>query len=132
VFIRVYERIQSFDTSLSFSPWIYRVAHNIFVNELKRKSRFEYNLFDPDTFFPQVAAQETADEAALAAELTAAMEYLLQELPLKYREVLILFYYESLSYQEISDVLKIPVTTVGVRMSRARQKITELYNQKQV
>ena len=120
VFIKVYENIQSFKPSLRFSPWIYRIAHNVFVNELRRKSRYTSDWFDTDLLFPKLAAKETADAATFEGELSKDMEAAIRELSPKNREVIVLHYYESLSYQEISDVLKIPITTVGARMTRAR------------
>ena len=128
VFIKAYEHIQSFDTDQRFSPWIYRIAHNTFVNELKRKSRFGFGVFDPDVVLPLVPGKETADGETLRAELKEEVEAHLDSLPEKYREVMILFYFEELSYAEISDVLQIPVTTVGVRMNRARAKLSEAFN----
>lgn len=128
VFIKAYTNIQSFNTTQRFSPWIYRIAHNTFVNELKRKGRYGFSILDADTILPLVPAKETADEDTLFSELSLEIEALLATLPPKYREVIILHYFESLSYQEISDVLKIPVTTVGVRMSRARTKLKEAYS----
>lgn len=127
VFIKAYTNIQSFDTKQCFSPWIYRIAHNTFVNELRRKERSGFGIFDADTILPFIAGKETADSSTLENELSEEMSYLVNELPPKYREVIVLHYFESLSYQEISDILKIPVTTVGVRMTRARAKLKELY-----
>lgn len=123
VFIKAYTNIQSFDSSLRFSPWIYRIAHNVFVNELKRKSRYGLGIFDADTILPLMPAKETADSAALAEESKMEMEELLGTLSAKYREVLVLHYFQELSYKEISDILQIPVTTVGVRITRARSKL---------
>jgi len=131
VFIKSYTHIQSFDTSQRFSPWLYRVAHNTFVNELKRKQRAGFIFFDADTILPYLQAQETADEEALSTELRGELDSLLIELPDKYKEVVILYYFEELSYQEISEVLQIPVTTVGVRMNRGRTKLRACYVQKQ-
>lgn len=127
VFIKSYTNIQSFDTEKRFSPWIYRIAHNTFVNELKRKERSGFGFFDADTILPLLPAKETTDGAILEAEIGSELEAHIGKLPAKYREVLILHYFESLSYQEISDVLQIPVTTVGVRMTRARTKLKEYY-----
>jgi RNA polymerase sigma-70 factor (ECF subfamily) len=47
----------------------------------------------------------------------------LDKLEPKYREPIILYFFENLSYQEISDILEIPVSTVGVRIKRAKEKI---------
>lgn len=130
VFIKSYTHIQSFDPEQRFSSWIYRIAHNVFVNELRRKGRRGYELFDIDVFLPQLSAQETADRATLANELYDEMNELLFELSPKYREIIILFYYQELSYEEIGEVLKIPKTTVGVRIMRARERLKKLYNEK--
>lgn len=130
VFIKAYTNIQSFDTNKRFSPWIYRIAHNTFINELRQKERNGFGLFDADTVFPFIPAKETADAETLELELNKEFESLIENLPAKYREVIVLHYFEDLSYQEISDILHIPVTTVGVRMSRARTKLKDYYNSK--
>ena len=130
VFIKAYTNLQSFDVALKFSPWIYRIAHNVFVNELRRKGRQGISVFDADTIFPQLAANETADSESLEAEVKEEIDTFLARLAPKYREAIILHYFESLSYQEISDVLHIPVTTVGVRMTRARRQLRDLYQAK--
>ncbi len=126
VFIKAYENLQSFNPSLRFSPWIYRIAHNVFVNELRRKSRYSPTFFDADVVLPFLPAKETADGEALASEEREQLDLALDKLKPKYREAVILHYHENLSYQEISDILKIPVTTVGVRISRARAKLKDI------
>lgn len=132
VFIKTYENIQSFDSTMRFSPWIYRIAHNTFVNELRRKSKYGFAAFDPDVILPLVPAQETADSTALDTELKAQIDSLIDSLSAKYREVVVLHYMEELSYQEISDILQIPVTTVGVRMTRARAKLKDTLNKQNI
>lgn len=129
VFIKAYTNIQSFDKTLRFSPWIYRIAHNTFVNELKRKSKGGFGIFDADTILPHLPADETADGDLLEEEIKHEIDSLIQNLPPKYKEVVVLYYFENLSYQEIGDILSIPITTVGVRMSRARKKLREEYKQ---
>lgn len=127
-FIKAYENIKSFDASRRFSPWIYRIAHNEFVNALKKKQSSRTTFaFDIDTLFPHLAAAETADSAVLERDLKQSLERYLDKLDSKYREPLILYYLESMDYKEISDILQIPVSTVGVRLARARgilKKIT--------
>ena len=127
VFIKAYTNIQSFDINLRFSPWIYRIAHNIFVNELRRKSRYGFNVFDADTILPLIPAKETADNNILKEEIKKEMEFLLKNLSDKYREIVVLHYFQELSYKEISDILQIPTTTVGVRMLRAKSQLKKEY-----
>lgn len=131
VFIKSYTNIQSFDSKQRFSPWIYRIAHNTFVNELKRKERGSFIFFDTDTILPHLPAKETADGELLDTELRNEIDTLLHEIPPKYREVLVLHYFEELSYQEISDILQIPVTTVGVRMNRGRTRLKACFEERQ-
>lgn len=128
-FIKAYTNIQSFDTTQRFSPWIYRIAHNTFVNELRRSERYRFPFLgiETDTFFAMVPSTETADGDTLSRERVEAMGHLLQHLTPKYREIIILFYYQELSYEEISDILHIPITTVGVRLNRARTQLKQLY-----
>jgi RNA polymerase sigma-70 factor, ECF subfamily len=130
VCIKAYTNIQSFDPSLRFSPWIYRIAHNTFVNELKKKSRYSTGIFDADVVLPLLPARETADALALDTEIRHEIDEVLETLPPKYREVIVLYYFEDISYQEMSDILQIPVTTVGVRMTRARAKLHGAFKSK--
>lgn len=125
--IKAYENIQSFKTSMRFSPWMYRIAHNTFVNALKKQSKYGVSVFDPDVILPFLPAKETADQDTLDAELKKEIDALLESLPAKYREVIVLHYIEELSYKEISEVLKIPTTTVGVRIMRAKKQLQKMY-----
>jgi len=119
VFIKAYKNIKSFDSSRRFSPWIYRIAHNEFVNALERKQR-DKMLFSFDAFFPYPAAKERSDAQALQNDLRQTIDFYLDQIDAKYREPLILYYFQDLGYKEIADVLHIPAATVGVRLQRAK------------
>lgn len=130
-FIKAYENIQSFDASRRFSPWVYRIAHNEFVNALKkRQSRHTVFDFDIDTILPFIQAAETADRLAMDKDLRRGIDENLDKLDPKYREPLILYYLEEMDYKEISDVLQIPVSTVGVRLARARSALKKIVGEK--
>ena len=127
VFIKAYQNIQSFDATRRFSPWIYRIAHNEFVNALKQRSaRATIFTIDFDTLFPHLTAPDTADSATLERELRHSLDRELDKLDAKYREPLILYYLESMDYKQISEILQIPVSTVGVRLARARAALKKL------
>jgi RNA polymerase sigma-70 factor, ECF subfamily len=53
------------------------------------------------------------------------LEWCMEKLDIKYREPLILFYLEEKSYDEISDIMRLPVRTIGVRVHRGREKLKE-------
>ena len=131
VFIKAYENLQSFDATRRFSPWIYRIAHNEFVNDLKKKqSRNTIFTIDFDTLFPHLQAADTADSSALERDTRETLEKYLDKLDAKYREPLILYYLESMDYREIADILRIPVSTVGVRLARARTMLQKKAGEK--
>ncbi|HUO55832.1 MAG TPA: RNA polymerase sigma factor [Candidatus Paceibacterota bacterium] len=121
IFVKAFQNIQSFDASRRFSPWIYRIAHNEFVNALKRRQahRTVFTI-DFDTLFPHLVADDTADSAALERDTRATLERYLDKIDVKYREPLVLYYLEGMDYKQISEILQIPVSTVGVRLARGR------------
>jgi len=128
IFIKMYENIESFDRARSFSPWIYRVAHNTFVNALRAQHREPVSFVDFDTLVshPSYARDPAAEEDKKHTE--QLLEQGLDSLSSKHREILILYYSEDLSYQEIADVLRVPMGTVGVRLSRAREALKKQIN----
>jgi RNA polymerase sigma-70 factor (ECF subfamily) len=125
VFIKAYINLNSFDTSRSFSSWIYRIAHNEYVNLLKKKKSSNFSLFEFDTFFPQFVIGKNPYEEAIKKEEKEKIEKVIDILPPKYKEPLLLFLYEDKSYEEISEILEIPKATVGVRIMRAKQQLKE-------
>jgi RNA polymerase sigma-70 factor (ECF subfamily) len=130
VFIKVYTNIQSFDTKRRFSPWIYRIAHNEFVNALKKKKSEKISFIDFDVFFPHPVAKETADSDISRADLRRMLDEYIAKIPVKYREPLILYYFEEMSYREIADVMRLPVSTVGVRLQRGKSLLKKNISQK--
>ncbi len=125
VFIKAYTHIHSFDPERKFSSWIYRIAHNEAINTIKKKKREPLGYFDMDVFFPQPRSAHPADREVKENELTGFVADHLGKLAPKYREPLVLYYFEDLSYQEIADIMHIPVATVGVRINRAKKTLKE-------
>jgi RNA polymerase sigma-70 factor, ECF subfamily len=130
VFIKAYENIQSFDATRRFSPWIYRIAHNEFVNAIKKRARGPVLGIDFDVVFPHLTAGETADDTAMERDTKEILEQCLDELDPKYREPLVLYYFEGLSYKDMADVLHIPMSTVGVRLARGKSYLQKIAAQK--
>jgi len=122
-FIKAYTSIQSFDVARRFSPWMYRIAHNAFVTKIRESARFPTISLDLDTLFPHPIAPDTADRVAVRREMEKRVGEGLDILDPKYREPLVLYYFDELSYQEIADVLHIPIATVGVRINRAKKQL---------
>ncbi len=130
VFMRAYQNINSFDSRRKFSPWLYRIAHNQFINQLKKKDREPIRFFDPEVIFPFYPSKRETDAQVKKEEITDELEKNLDKLKSKYREVIVLYYYQDLSYKEISDILKVPISTVGVRLNRAKENLKKHYEEK--
>jgi len=119
VFVKTYKNLFSFNTHKKFSSWIYKIAHNEAINHIKKNSanhqisldKVEYQIIDKS-----VNLNDDFDKTLLKKQI----ENSLSLLKLKYREPLILFYLEEKSYEEISDILRIPKNTVGTLISRGK------------
>ncbi len=126
-FINAYRNIKSFDSAQRFSPWIYRIAHNAFVNELKRRSRSPITFMDFDTLLSHSAYEDPAPSKLELEQMKQMVDKGLERIQPKYREVLILYYVEEMSYKEIADILQVPTGTVGIRIKRAKDALKQVY-----
>lgn len=124
VFINTYRTIQGFDTSLRFSPWIYRIAHNACVNALRASGRTAYS-YDFDTLVSHTVYEDPAETERDMKDMRILLEKGLEKVAPKYREILILHYYEDMAYKDIADVLQIPMGTVSIRLKRAKESLKE-------
>jgi RNA polymerase sigma-70 factor (ECF subfamily) len=127
VFIKTYQNIQSFDVNQKFSSWIYRIAHNTYINLLKKNSRGPLYILDFDTFLSYTVVDDPIIREKDIKEMRIMVEKGLNKLSPKYREIIVLYYLEELSYKEISDILQMPIGTVGIRLKRAKEALRDVY-----
>ncbi len=127
VFLKAYTNIQSFDTKKPFSPWLYRIAHNTYINAGKKKKNEPLGFFDFDFLSTFFSRGKNVEENIKEEEIKEMVNKCLFELDKKYREVIVLYFLEEMDYKAISDILHIPTSTVGVRLSRGKQKLKKIY-----
>ena len=120
VFITVYKNIKDFDPRRKFSPWIYRIAHNAFIDVVRKKANGPMYLFDFDRIIPHPIYEDPSVREKEYEKMRVLVEKGLEGLTPKYREIVDLYYFEDFDYKEISDILHIPMGTVGIRLSRFR------------
>ncbi len=120
-FIKAYINLQSFDTKKKFSSWLYRIVHNEAMNIVKKNKP----VADIMTQFSLTTNENVEDDYA-RRELSSLTHNCLAKIPLLYREPLTLYFIEDYSYKEISDILRIPTSTVGVRLSRGKKYLKEI------
>ncbi len=121
-FIKVWKNLRSFDQSLKLSSWIYRIVHNHAISHLRKEASHQA---DKKSSWNDILLADIPDSDPEhweeAREQKEEIRKVLNLLPIHYKEVLVLRYLENMSYEEISDVLKIPEGTVATRINRAKQ-----------
>ncbi|MFA5947530.1 MAG: RNA polymerase sigma factor [Candidatus Gracilibacteria bacterium] len=136
VFIKLYQNLNDFDDQFSFSSWIYRITHNVLVSYLRKSDtkKLLVSIDDDSTgkliefLHADIDLQKEIDKKDLELKVRNG----LGEIPEKYREVLVLHYFEEKSYKEIGDILKCSVNSVSVLINRAKAKLKyklEFFNQ---
>ncbi len=127
VFITVYRNINDFDAARQFSPWIYRIAHNAFVDVVRKNSKGPLYVFDFDRVVPHPVYEDPIILEKEQEEIRVLLEKGMRELSAEYREIIDLYYFESFSYKEIADILHVPIGTVGIRLSRAKAALKKKF-----
>lgn len=129
-FLALYRHLNQVPTA-AFRPWLFRVARNLCLDQLRRR-KFKLSLFrdlQKDEEQPFTAPDRTSDrpdEVAETREAQIAIERAIGELPTKFREAFLLCEVEGMSYEDAAAVMGCPVKTVSTRLFRARQRFASL------
>lgn len=132
-FVRVYFAIERYHTGFAFSTYIYRIATNLAITEVRKRKRrkllsltglFQNDLDDPTEFQP-ADTKPLADADIIDAEQSRAIARAITTLPPKYRVPIVLRDIEGLSYDEIASVMNLGLGTTKSRINRARGLLKE-------
>lgn len=115
-FIKAFVNLNSFNIKKKFSSWIYRIVHNQAIN-IAKKCQKETPLMENWDF----ESADNVEKDFEDREIIEKIEKCLKEIPLLYSEPLSLYYIDEKSYEEISDILRIPMGTVATRINRAKK-----------
>jgi len=134
VFIKIYRNLNNFDPKLKFSSWAYRITHNETINQIKKIKRqtdlpLETDSEDEQSLIEILESETDIQHEAIQKEKAAEVRKILNKLPIKYRDVLVLYYLEQKDYAEISDILRKPAGTIATLLHRAKSKFKSLYNE---
>lgn len=134
-FLRVFRALSSFKGDSSLGTWIHRIAHNIVIDELRKRRRRPVVAMSTDTVVItedgehmlewSAPMDEAPEEQLLRAEKKREIEQALQRISPEHRSVLVMRDIEGLTYEEVAEVLGLNVGTVKSRLNRARLALRE-------
>ncbi|AKM81336.1 MAG: RNA polymerase, sigma-24 subunit, ECF subfamily [Candidatus Pacebacteria bacterium GW2011_GWF2_38_9] len=125
-FIKAYVNLHSFNAKMKFSSWLYRIIHNQAINLIHKNKphfSFEENL--------ELDSGIDLEDDLIKKELKAHLHNCINQMSILYKEPLTLYFLEEKTYEEISDILRLPIGTVGTRINRAKHLVKKLCQKKQ-
>jgi RNA polymerase sigma-70 factor (ECF subfamily) len=129
IFLKAYSALATYQPRYPFAAWLFRIARNAAIDELRRRRVPTVSLDAPLEFEDGTGEREVAslgptpDTVYLEGEFEDRISAAVQALPEKYREPIVLRHAADLSYEEIADALELPIGTVKTRIFRAREAL---------
>lgn len=124
-FYKAYRSLHSFrETEASFSTWLYTIARNTVLSELRKNKKINITFEDGD-HVPQAHPESLPEQSVLRSEKVDKVREAINNLPEKQRSALILREYEQLDYQEIANILGQTISSVKSLLFRARSSVKE-------
>lgn len=130
-FIKAFNALDSFNEEFAFSTWLMKIATNNCIDFLRKRKLRVFSIDEPiqykdEELHYEIPDQElTADRKMLAEEKSKFIDKAIQSLPPRYRHVILLRHKEEKSYEEIAEILNLPLGTVKARIFRAREMLNK-------
>ncbi len=133
--VEAFQSFQRFKVGTHFDRWVYRIMINTHIDRIRKTSRVRVLSLDevpvagePGSFKPEVPdlTGKGPEETALSQELHHQVQEALCQLPETYRIPVVLCDIEGLSYEEIAEILHLPIGTVRSRIHRGRARLAQL------
>jgi RNA polymerase sigma-70 factor, ECF subfamily len=124
-FVKVYKHIKTIDSSKNIKSWIYTIATNTAYDYLRKRKREalveldeEYETNVENTAYYSVSVEENIENKDVSAAI--------DRLDVLYKGPILLYYKDGFSYEEIAEMLSIPINTLKTRLSRAKKQLATL------
>ena len=130
-FAKALRGFPSFQPGTNFRAWMYRILRNTFLtSRTGLKAAPTYSLDDENLAPLEPGTSQTPEAILIERSNQHLVQSAIEELPLPFREILLLCEVDEMSYQEISETLSVPIGTVMSRLSRARTALRGIIKQK--
>jgi RNA polymerase sigma-70 factor (ECF subfamily) len=128
IFWRVWQRAGSFDENRLFAPWLFGIAHNYCIDELRRRRSRPQSVYENDTHpvLSIIPDSQDVGDTAIQSERRRIVADALQQLPKEQRQALELAYFGGLTQQEVAARLGNPLGTIKTRMRLGLQKLRHI------
>ncbi len=124
VFIKIYRKLNEYESVLKFSSWAYRIAHNHVVDHFRKISaRPRTDALEDFEWEKIVLASVHTDKQIMDKDCVRKIKECMHKMPLKYREVMVLRFIEEKEYEEIMDILKKPKGSVATLIARGKEML---------
>jgi RNA polymerase sigma-70 factor (ECF subfamily) len=125
-YLKALRSFASFQSGTNFRAWIFRILRNTFLSSCSKLERRMTVAMDSEEDGPELSVDTETPETILMNRFNfQLMQRAIEDLPVHYREALLLCEVEEMSYQEIAEILTIPIGTVMSRLARARKAVRE-------
>ncbi|MCY9510442.1 sigma-70 family RNA polymerase sigma factor [Paenibacillus larvae] len=127
VFLKAYRSLAQYRGEAKFTTWLYRLTTNLVTDYLRARKRRPMEVWADKVknWFVSPDPDKGPEEQVILNEQRDALHEALLKLPEKYRIVLSLYHFQQFSYQEISDILQVPVKTVETRLYRGKSMLKQ-------
>lgn len=122
-FFKAFRALPGFDPAQPFSSWIFKIASNLSIDWLRKRKLETSSLDDEDSAWEVQDERPTAEDALEKKQTMQVVEEAIGRLAPDYRAVVLLRHQEERSYEEIADILGVPLGTVKIRLFRAREEL---------
>ena len=125
-YLKALRSFASFQPGTNFRAWIFRILRNSFLSSCSKLERRMTVAMDSEEDGPELAVDTETPETILMNRFNSQLvQRAIDDLPVHYREALLLCDVEEMSYQEIAEILTIPMGTVMSRLARARKAVRQ-------
>lgn len=136
VFINTFKALKTYKREYSFFSWIYKIAMNKGIDNLRKKKIHALSINKPietkdgSLYYELPDSTYEPDRHIIAKEKAALVQWAIEQLPAKYKRVIIMRHQEEKDYSEIAKELKLPIGTVKVHIFRARELLNKYLKNK--
>lgn len=137
VFIKAFNSLENYNQEFAFSTWIYRIAINNTIDYLRKKKLDTFSIDvekddddDSPSRFELPDTTYAADAKIILEQRQQIINEAINSLPEKYKKIIELRHKEELSYEEIAEILKLPIGTVKAHLFRARELLNKYLKDK--